>query len=78
MRFGTGANRFGQLTGDEIEIEEIVPDKRSTIHYRVTYKPKGSENPFDLFDIRLIAKDELDAAKQVLEASRKNGVLKHD
>ena len=71
MRFGTGANRFGEMTNEEIEIEEIVPDKKSPYYYHVTYRPKGSENPFDLFTIRLLAKDELDAAKLVLEASRK-------
>jgi hypothetical protein len=70
VRFGTGANRFGELTGEEIEIEEAFFDKKS-LYYHVTYRPKGSENPFDLFTIRLLAKDELDAAKQVLDASRK-------
>lgn len=78
MRFGTAANRFGELTGEKIEIEEIMLDKKSPYYYHVTYKPKGSENPFDLFTIRLLAKDELDAAKQVLDASRKKWRQIHD
>lgn len=77
MRFGTAANRFGELTGEEIEIEDIRLDKRSPYYYHITYKPKRSENPFDLFTIRLLAKDELDAAKQVLDASRKRRKI-HD
>jgi hypothetical protein len=71
MRLQTrSGSTLQHVYGREVEIVSI---KMKGIHALVTVKDTNTNNPFDQFTFKLLAKDELDAARQVLLASHKNG-----
>lgn len=77
MRLGKGTNPLGIVTGVPVEVTRIERSSALPMYYFVTcseLSPKPippKPIPFEsVVVVKIIAKDELDAYRQVMEASR--------
>ncbi len=50
---------------------EIVSIEMKGLHALVTLKRSDTTNPFDQYTIKIVAKDELDAMRQIMRQSNK-------
>ena len=72
MRLGEGKNPLGPVTGKPVEVTSIIQTETSPLHYFITCNvlPSGFNSTHTIV-VKIMAKDELDAYRQVMAASRK-------